>query len=530
MSLTFGPSYLDIPIESTSQIVVQKWDGSPATLTTPVTLLPGNLITFEVDTDGRYTIVVTNAEISKQYHTTLTTDTYDPSEVRQYIDAHVQNLQDQINAGGGGGGGGVPPNRTLTAGTGLTGGGDLTANRTFALNAATISSLSKADSAVQPAGLTKSAVGLGNVDNTSDANKPISSATQAALNLKAPLASPSFTGTVSGITKAMVNLGNVDNTSDANKPISSATQTALDGKAASSHTHAATDLISGVIDPARLGTGTANANKVLTGANTWVDIPSGGGGGGDVPSTREIATGTGLEGGGDLSADRTLSLNDVTLASLERADTAVQPAGLTKAAVGLGNVDNTADTAKPVSNATQTALNLKAPLASPAFTGTVTGISKAMVGLANADNTSDASKPVSDATQTALNLKAPLASPAFTGTVTGITKAMVGLANVDNTADSAKPVSTAQQTALNLKANIASPTFTGTVSGITKAMVGLSNVDNTADSVKPVSTAQQTAINARVENLGGVAAARRVTQAQFNALTPDANTLYYIVG
>jgi hypothetical protein len=44
--------------------------------------------------------------------------------------------------------------------------------------------------------LTKGDVGLGSVDNTSDASKPISTATQAALDLKAPLASPSFTGTV----------------------------------------------------------------------------------------------------------------------------------------------------------------------------------------------------------------------------------------------------------------------------------------------------------------------------------------------
>jgi hypothetical protein len=59
-------------------------------------------------------------------------------------------------------------------------------------------------------------------------------------------------------------------------------------------------------------------------------------------------------------------------------------------------------------------------------------------------------------------LKAPLASPTFTGTVSGITASMVGLGSVTNTADTAKPVSTAQQTALDLKANLASPTFTGT--------------------------------------------------------------------
>ena len=47
---------------------------------------------------------------------------------------------------------------------------------------------------------------------------------------KAPLASPTFTGTVSGTTNFMVGLGNVDNTADANKPISSATQDALSAK------------------------------------------------------------------------------------------------------------------------------------------------------------------------------------------------------------------------------------------------------------------------------------------------------------
>lgn len=40
----------------------------------------------------------------------------------------------------------------------------------------------------------KADVGLGNVDNTSDVNKPVSTPTANALALKAPLASPSFTG------------------------------------------------------------------------------------------------------------------------------------------------------------------------------------------------------------------------------------------------------------------------------------------------------------------------------------------------
>jgi hypothetical protein len=169
------------------------------------------------------------------------------------------------------------------------------------------------------------------------------------------------------------------------------------------------------------------------------------------------------------------------LATKTYADSAVSTAvsGLTKSSVGLANVDNTSDANKPVSSATSTALALKAPLASPTFTGTVSGITKSMVGLGSVDNTADSAKPVSTATQTALDAKlasataastyAPLASPTFTGTVSGVTKSHVGLGNVDNTADSAKPVSSAAQTALDLKAPLASPALTGTPTAPTAA-------------------------------------------------------------
>ena len=49
------------------------------------------------------------------------------------------------------------------------------------------------------------------------------------------------TGVVT-LDKNDVGLGNVDNTSDSSKPVSTATQTALNGKAASSHSHAITDV------------------------------------------------------------------------------------------------------------------------------------------------------------------------------------------------------------------------------------------------------------------------------------------------
>lgn len=81
--------------------------------------------------------------------------------------------------------------------------------------------------------LVKGDVGLGNVDNTSDADKPVSTAQQAALDGKVPT-----TRTVAGkalssnvtLVKGDVGLGNVDNTSDAAKPVSTAQQTALNTK------------------------------------------------------------------------------------------------------------------------------------------------------------------------------------------------------------------------------------------------------------------------------------------------------------
>lgn len=77
----------------------------------------------------------------------------------------------------------------------------------------------------------------------SSANNTMTVAQSAVTNLvsdlaaKAPIANPTFTGTVGGVTKAMVGLGSVDNTADTAKPISTATQTALDGKSGTAHGH-----------------------------------------------------------------------------------------------------------------------------------------------------------------------------------------------------------------------------------------------------------------------------------------------------
>lgn len=73
------------------------------------------------------------------------------------------------------------------------------------------------DSLYQPTA--KAQVGLGNVDNTSDEDKPVSTAQQAALD---------------ALTKDDVGLDNVDNTSDINKPVSTLQQAAIDAAGGSS--------------------------------------------------------------------------------------------------------------------------------------------------------------------------------------------------------------------------------------------------------------------------------------------------------
>ena len=74
-------------------------------------------------------------------------------------------------------------------------------------------------------GLNKNTVGLSNFDNITDSDKPVSTLTAQALNLKAPTTSPSFTGAVSflgatsvtGLNKNTVGLNNVDNASDSGR-------------------------------------------------------------------------------------------------------------------------------------------------------------------------------------------------------------------------------------------------------------------------------------------------------------------------
>ena len=97
----------------------------------------------------------------------------------------------------------------------------------------------------------RTSLGLGNVDNTRDIDKPVSTAQAAAdtviLNAAAldattkanaaeadaiaastPIAHLSDLNNPHSVTKTQIGLGDVDNTSDLNKPISTATQAAID--------------------------------------------------------------------------------------------------------------------------------------------------------------------------------------------------------------------------------------------------------------------------------------------------------------
>jgi hypothetical protein len=186
---------------------------------------------------------------------------------------------------------------------------------------------------------------LDNVSNTSDANKPISTATQGALNaLDARVdtleagggtdLSNYYTKTqvdtsFSALTKASVGLGNADNTSDAtknaavasltNKDLTSGTNTfptfnqSTTGNAATATKLTTARTINGVGFDGTANITVADATK--------------------VPTTRTVNS-------------KALSAN----ISLDKTD------------IGLANVDNTADTAKPISTAMQAALDLKAAL------------------------------------------------------------------------------------------------------------------------------------------------------------------------
>jgi len=173
----------------------------------------------------------------------------------------------------------------------------------------------------------KTALALNNVDNTSDANKPVSTATQTALDAKQATL-------VSGTTIKTINSTSVLGSGN----ISVAPATAIN----------ATAIATGVVD----NTEFEYLNGVTSAIQTQIDSKQA-----TLVSATNIKTinSTSVLGSGNIAVEPTITAT--TSADYYRGDKTF--ATLNKTAVGLGNVDNTSDANKPVSTATQTALDAK---------------------------------------------------------------------------------------------------------------------------------------------------------------------------
>jgi hypothetical protein len=159
-----------------------------------------------------------------------------------------------------------------------------------------------------------------------------------------------------------------------------------------------------------------------------------------IAFTQFSGAGTYLAGNGLTLSGNSFSINTGTTVDLNTAQTLTNktltspiintPTGITKSDVGLANVDNTSDASKPISTATQSALNLKAALASPTFTGTVTlpnnTVTNAMLAgsIANNKLTNSSINIAIGLTDTAVNLggtyEIPSATPDLPGLVYGL--------------------------------------------------------------------------------------------------------------
>lgn len=182
------------------------------------------------------------------------------------------------------------------------------------------------------------------------------------------------------------------------------------------------------------------------------------------------------------------------------------PHNVTKNQVGLGKVDNTADKDKPVSTAQSTAIisaknevqsNLDIHISD---TSNPHNVTKDQVGLGNVDNTSDKLKPISDATKTALNGKVDKVTDKSLVLDTEIAK----LSNLKTQDELNTSIADAKKAGTDAQTNITSHKNDETnPHNVTKAQVGLDQVDNTSDQDKPVSKATKIELNKKVDIVEG---------------------------
>ncbi|MHA8083915.1 beta strand repeat-containing protein, partial [Aquirufa sp. A-Brett2-15D] len=240
--------------------------------------------------------------------------------------------------------------------------------------------------------------GLGNIDNTSDVNKPVSTAQLAALNLKANLISPVFTGTPSlptgtiAVTQGTGDISTAIATTAFVNNSFTTTNIAAGVPSATSSTAGkivlAGDLGGTFLSPTVVSVGgksnTSIANAITTvEAATTINTPStlvmrsatGNISVGSISTTSIVSTTLSGNLTGNVVGNVTgnvsgTALNVTGVVAIANGGTNATNSTDARTNLGLGNIDNTSDVNKPVSTAQLAALNLKANLISPVFTGT----------------------------------------------------------------------------------------------------------------------------------------------------------------
>ena len=185
--------------------------------------------------------------------------------------------------------------------------------------------------------------------------------------------------------------------------------------------------------------------------------------------------------------------------SASRGGTGVASISALKTALAIDQINNTSDLAKPISTATQAALDTKVS------TSTFSTTLAAKANVSDLDLKANATDLALKANMADLALRAPINSPSFTGNVSGITKAMVGLSSVENTSDLAKPISNATQEALDTK--VSSATFSTNIASKENSTNKSTATDlggsSSSDILFPTQKAVKTYIDGQISS-GGV--------------------------
>lgn len=217
-----------------------------------------------------------------------------------------------------------------------------------------------------PHSVTKAQVGLGNVDNTSDLNKPISTAVQTELNkmvtdVSYNSTSKKLTKTINGVSSDVMVVDTVPSENSGNVVSSGGTYDFVNSSVATNTAYFIGTFSSVAELEAYTGTVTNNDYAFVTSVDSS----------GNTLYNRYKYNGSTQTWGFEYSLNNS-SFTAAQWATIQSGLTAEDkatynqhlastnnPHGVTKSQVGLGNVDNTSDMNKPISTAVQTALDGK---------------------------------------------------------------------------------------------------------------------------------------------------------------------------